>query len=148
MRILGIDHGDRHFGLALSDEGEVIASPRDVVQGEDEVFAAIETFVREEGVGMIVLGLPLNMDGSVGPRVKLGEAFADRLSQRFGLPIEFWDERLTTLQAEEALRASGLSARKRKERVDKVAAQILLQSFLNARSRPSEGLGESPDDAR
>jgi putative Holliday junction resolvase len=134
VRILGIDHGDRHFGLALSDEGEIIASPREVLHGEESVFAAVEVLIRDEEIGLIVLGLPLNMDGTAGPRVQIVEAFGDRLVERFGLPVEYWDERLTTLQAEQALRASGLSARKRREKVDKVAAQIFLQSFLDARS--------------
>lgn len=138
MRIVGIDHGDRHFGLALSDEDEFIATPHDVLHGEQEVIDEIEALIQDEGVGLIVVGLPLNMDGSIGPRARKVEAFCDRLSARFGLPIELWDERLTTLQAEQALRASGLSARKRRDRVDKVAAQILLQSFLDSRSESSD----------
>jgi putative Holliday junction resolvase len=142
-RILGIDHGDRRFGVAISDAGGTFASPREVVEGEEALWRALERLIAEEAVERIVLGLPLNMDGSLGPRARKVLAFKERLERRLRLPVDTWDERLSSFQAENLLRAAGVRGRSRARRVDKVAAQIVLQSYLDHRRRPSGPGGEA-----
>lgn len=130
-RILGIDFGDRWIGLALSDPGGIIASPLDVLDGEAALRDALGRLVREKEIERLVVGLPVNMDGTLGPRAKRTLLFKERLEKEWSLPVDTWDERLTTIQAENALRQGTLSGAKRRMRVDKVAAQILLQSYLD-----------------
>ena len=130
-RILGIDYGTKRIGLALSDDGQILASPLTVVHGERELHNEIERLFRSESIERFVVGLPLNMNGSIGPKAQEVLAFKARLEKRFGLPVDTSDERLSTIQAEGALREAGLSFRKRAQRIDKVAAQILLQAYLD-----------------
>ena len=130
-RIVGIDYGDRWSGLALSDPTRILAWPLKVVDGEAALFAELRVLLKEEGVDLIVIGLPLNMDGTVGPRARQVIQLKEKLERELGVPVEAWDERLTTFQAHAALTEGGLSGRKRADRVDKVAAQILLQSYLD-----------------
>ncbi len=139
-RILAIDYGTRRFGLALSDPLASIALPLEVVEGEEALYSFLDDLLEEKEVELLVLGLPRNMNGSLGPKAKEVLKFKDRLAARIHRPIELWDERLTTVEAEEVLRAGGLSLKKRREKVDKVAAQILLKSFLDSRNMrlPSE----------
>ncbi len=132
MRILAIDHGDRRFGLAITDPDGVIALPLDVVHGEDALLEMLPELIADREVERILVGMPLNMDGTVGPRARKVVAFCERLGDLLGLPVVTWDERLTTFQAEEMLRETGGSPRKRRERVDAVAAQVLLQSWVDA----------------
>jgi putative Holliday junction resolvase len=131
-RVLGIDYGEKRIGLALSDPTGSLARALEVVEGEDALWGVLERLGRDEDVDRIVLGLPRNMDGSVGRKAREVMEFKERLERRAGLPVETWDERLTTVEAERYLRAGGIGPRKRGRRVDKVAAQILLQSFLDA----------------
>lgn len=91
----------------------------------------LKRLLAEEDVERLVVGLPLNMDGSVGPKAKAVLAFKERLEKEWGVPVDTWDERLTTAQAHAAMRQAGLSGRQRTQRVDAVAAQILLQSYLD-----------------
>jgi putative Holliday junction resolvase len=141
-RVLGIDFGDRRSGVALSDPGGVVALPRGTVEGEKALCDAVAGLVRDEGVELVVVGLPRNMDGSVGRKAEGVLAFVERLRARLGdVPIETWDERLTTVQAERELRSGGVGFHGRRERIDRVAAQILLQSYLDAR-RAREGRAE------
>lgn len=133
-RVLGIDFGDRRFGLALSDPTRTICRPFEVVEGEKNVLARVAALIGEEGIDQIVVGLPKNMDGSIGPKARTVLAFVERLEGAVPVPVETLDERLTTVEAERSLAASGLSRDARKRRVDAVAAQILLQSWL-ARNR-------------
>ncbi len=130
-RILGIDYGTKRIGLALSDEGQILASPLTVVHGESALYRELERLCAEESVERLVVGLPLNMNGTIGPKAKEVLAFKERLEKRFGLPVDTSDERLSTVQAESALREAGLSFRKRAQKIDKVAAQILLQAYLD-----------------
>jgi len=146
-RRIGIDYGDRWFGLAMSDPTETIARPLEVVRGEEELWRRLEQLRREEDIAGFVLGLPLNMDGSVGPKARQVLVFKERLAERTGLPVEVWDERLTTVQAERSLREAGASRSRRRRDVDRVAAQILLQSFLDRQSRSGgdpAGLADGP----
>jgi putative Holliday junction resolvase len=130
-KLLGLDHGDKRFGIALSDAGKVIATPRRVVEGVAALWDAIGSLVEEEDIEAIVLGLPLNMDGSEGPRARKVIEFSRELEKRTGLHVYFWDERLSSFEAESALSEAGVYGRRRKSKVDMVAAQIILQGYLN-----------------
>lgn len=132
MRVLGIDYGTKRHGLAVSDPMGYTAQPGGLVErrgtdGLDEIAAVIE----EKEVEQIVLGLPLNMDSTPGDHHDEVLEFGEKLKERFGLPVETIDERLTTVQAERALQ--GLSRKKRKARVDQMAAQLILQAWLDSR---------------
>jgi len=138
MRILGIDYGDRRIGLALSDDGEKIATGLPTLERKGasvDLTEALSRVCREQGVARIVVGVPVNMDGSHGPRARLSVEFAQRLRESLGIEVETWDERLTTAQAERLMLAADLSREKRKQRRDRLAAQLLLQSYLDARAR-------------
>ena len=130
-KLLGLDHGDKRFGIALSDAGKVIATPRLVVEGEDALWKTLDSLVGEEEVEAVVIGLPLNMDGSEGPRARKVMEFSELLSEKTGLPVHFQDERLSSFEAENALLEAGVHGSRRKSRVDMVAAQIILQGYLN-----------------
>ena len=132
MRILAIDHGERRFGLAISDVTGMIARPLEVVEGEDSALRRVDEIVDADAVERIVVGFPLDMDGGEGTKAQVVKEFKKRLEARVGIPVRLWDERLTTVQAERILRDSGLSAGKRRARVDMVAAQIILQSYLDS----------------
>lgn len=113
----------------------MFASPLSVVEGEDPLRKTLTKLFAEEEIEAIVLGVPLNKDGSSGSKAKQVEAFKERLEREFSKPVHLWDERYTTAQADGLLRRAGLSARDRASKIDKVAAQILLQSFLDHRRR-------------
>jgi putative Holliday junction resolvase len=143
MRVLGLDLGTRTIGLALSDVGRQIATPYETVK-RTKLKADIErirAIVAKEGVGGLVLGLPLNMDGSEGPRCQATRQFAADLGKAIDLPICFWDERLSTFAAENLLIEGGMSRRKRRQVIDKVAAAVILQGCLDhvVRRRPTPG---------
>jgi len=141
MRILGIDYGDRRIGLAISDSGEMIAAGLPTLSRTGpsaDVTEALRRLCREQGVERIVVGVPVNMDGSQGPRARLSIEFAQRLGQALGIEAETWDERLTTVQAERLMLGADLSREKRKQRRDRIAAQLLLQSYLDARRRKKQ----------
>lgn len=133
-RLLGVDYGDRRVGFALSDPLGIIATPKEVVVVEAPEHAANETVKRAEswGAAGIVVGLPLNMDGTRGPAVQKVEAYVAHLRTRCALPVHLWDERLTSKSAQDALRESGVKERNQRGLVDKIAAQILLQGYLDA----------------
>jgi putative Holliday junction resolvase len=139
VRTLGVDFGGKWFGIALSDAGGTMAYPLEVVRGEEETLRRLPEIIQEKDVGRVVLGLPRNMDGSLGPKAREVLRFADVLRRRLGLPVETWDERLTTLQAERSLREAGVPPRRWGERVNQMAAQILLQSYLDARRTQAAG---------
>jgi putative Holliday junction resolvase len=141
VRALGIDPGSKRIGLAISDRSGTIASPLTVLarsrsRGQDD--AEIARIVREKEVDVVVIGLPVNMDGSHGASAKAAIADARRLATVVDVPIELHDERRTTVSAERSMRDAGLDGVARRQRVDKVAAAIMLQSWLDAqaRSRP------------
>ena len=136
-RLLGLDIGDRRIGLALSDETELIASPHSVYQrigwGPDSLYFL--SLAQELNVAYIVAGLPLNMDGSMGSQAQKAQDFCAQLEQK-GLKVEYIDERLTTKSAEMALIEGGMRRQDRKDTVDKVAAALILQSYLDMKRRP------------
>ncbi|MEA3489570.1 MAG: Holliday junction resolvase RuvX [Candidatus Omnitrophota bacterium] len=135
MRIMGLDIGTKNIGVAVSDETGTIAQGREVVRrtSEDSAITRIERIVEEYGVAEIVLGLPINMNGTVGERAEDSMKFAKKLEKRTGLPVKLWDERLSTREMENIMIKASVRRSRRKEVVDKLAAQIILQSYLESR---------------
>ncbi len=134
MRYLAIDYGSKRTGLAICDPAEMIASPLAVIEGQKKLLGKIADAVRNENVGAVVLGLPLNMDDSQGPAAKLVFEFAEQLKKLLDVPIYFQDERLSSFGAEEKLSAAELTRGGKKKRLDAVAAAEILQSFLDSRN--------------
>ena len=143
MRYLAIDYGTRRTGLAICDPGETIVSPLTVLQSRESLPEKIAQIVETENVGAIVLGLPLNMDGSEGPQTQLVLKFADRLQSRFSIPIYLQDERLSSFGAEEKLARANLTRGKMKERLDAVAAAEILEAFLEQKRPPTNTTPDS-----
>ena len=133
IRVLGLDVGDRRIGVALSDPLGFSAQPLTVVErtGSVEDIEVVRTLVEGHQVSIVVVGLPLTMRGEHGPQARKVTAFAQRLRQRVSVPVEFMDERLTTVQGQRAMLATDTSRRKRKQTIDVVAAQLILQQFLD-----------------
>ena len=136
MRYLAIDHGVKRIGLAICDADEVIASPLCVLRGPKNALAKIAQIVLDEEVGAIVLGLPLNMDGSEGSQAKKARVFGQQLRQHVQIPVYLHDERLSSFGAREKLESTGLPRTKRRGLIDAVAAAEILRSFLDQRPRP------------
>lgn len=137
MRILGLDYGDRKIGVAISDAFGWTAQGVEVIDRKrtKDVDARIVELIRELEVTEIVVGLPKNMNGSVGPRGQLSMEFAESLKESVQLPVHLWDERLTTVSAERTLIEADVSRKKRKLVVDKMAASLILQNYLDAKSK-------------
>jgi len=135
MKILGVDYGKARIGLALSEEEGKIAFGRGVIlrKNLDDDLKQIKELVEEENVAEIVVGLPLKLNGSKAFQAGEAEKFAGKLKERIGLPVKLWDERLSSVQAERILLQADLRRKKRKKIIDKVAAQIILQSYLDAK---------------
>jgi putative Holliday junction resolvase len=133
-RLLGVDYGTVRVGLAVSDAGRLLASPLATYRRRtpEEDAAYFRDLVEREEIGQIVVGLPVHCDGREGVKAVEARAFGEWLAGATGLPVLFWDERFTTAQAESALWEAGLTHKQSKERRDRVAAQILLQSYLDA----------------
>ena len=132
MKIMAVDYGDARTGLAVCDRTEFLASPIGIIE-EKSLAKVAEKIVyasREYEVGMIVIGLPKNMDGSEGPRAELCRAFARQLEVLSGLPVHLWDERRTTVTAAGILSANSTFGADRKARLDSVSAAVILESFL------------------
>jgi putative Holliday junction resolvase len=134
--VLGIDAGERRVGVALSDERRLLASPLTVLdraRGLAPVLDALTELTQREGVAEIVIGLPLNADGSEGRQARRAQDFARVASRVIGLPVQLWDERLSTQEAERILRAQGRNLRRVRERgeIDAVAAAVILQDYLD-----------------
>lgn len=134
QRLLGLDLGEKTIGMALSDSGFVIASPVGTIRRRKftEDAAELLRLVDDRNVGGLVIGLPINMDGTEGPRCQSSRQFAANLSALRDLPIAFWDERLSTSAVERAMIAADLSRKKRAKRVDTAAAAYILQGALDA----------------
>lgn len=137
MRIIGLDYGTKTVGVAMSDEGGIIASPVETIERKQanklrQTYARIEQIVVENNVGLIVLGNPKNMNNTEGERVEDTLKFKEDLERRTGLTVELMDERLTTAEANRILEATGVAHSARKEHIDKMAAAIILQSYLDS----------------
>ena len=130
---MGIDYGDKRIGVALSDLLCIISSPYEVFinKGEEESLKHLDKIIKDNDVDEIAMGLPLNMDGSEGERARLHREFGQKLSDFSGVTVHFVDERLTSAEAEEILISSGVRREKRKELIDKLSAQIILQTFID-----------------
>lgn len=137
MRILAIDYGDARIGLALSDESETLASPLSTYASVSmrKDIDHIAALAKEKNAGRIVLGLPVNMDGSEGERAQKTRSFGTVLARVSGLEVVYKDERLTTVSAEKTLIECNVRREKRKQVIDTLSAQIILQSYLDAQQR-------------
>ncbi len=142
-RTLGVDYGERRVGLAISDELGIMALPLDIlpVQSSKHMIRDVLRLCQEKQVAVIVVGLPLNMDGSRGPAVEAVERFVNELRRQGDLPVEVWDERMSSRQVERMLIDSDVSRSRRKGLVDKLAAQVILQSYLDAHIPKTENPG-------
>ena len=139
-RVLGLDLGDARIGVAVSDDDRRLAVALGTVhvgQPPGEL-RAIADLVREHDATLVVIGLPLSMDGSSGTRAGHAEAFGDALRAALTVPIDFQDERLSTVEADRRLREAGVDGRGRRRAVDAAAAQVLLQAWLDARRSVTE----------
>lgn len=137
MRVLGLDVGERRIGIALSDSLGITAQRLPVLERRSAAddLTALKALVTAHDVRLIVMGLPLTMQGDRGPSAKRVEAFAQRLQRVAHVPVQLLDERLTTKQGERILLAMDVSRRKRKQRIDTIAAQLILQQYLDAQRR-------------
>jgi len=132
MRILGLDIGTKRMGVAMSDELGITAQPFETIEASS--LARIVDIVSEYNVQELVVGLPLNMNGSKGPKAKEAIQFVESLKEKISIPIKMWDERLTTMAVEKELISHDVSRRKRRKSVDKLAAQLILQSYLDSKA--------------
>lgn len=136
MRIMGLDFGSKTVGVAVSDPTGLIATGLEIVRREREdklrqTLARIEALIVEYEVGKIVLGYPKNMNDTLGERVEKTLAFKEMLERRTGLEVVLWDERLTTVEADEVMMEAGIRREDRKKYVDKIAAAFILQGYLD-----------------
>jgi putative Holliday junction resolvase len=146
MRILGIDYGRVRLGLALSDPDGILASPLPTLprsRRASDDFHRIAGLAREHGVARIVVGLPLLMDGTSGTMANEAKTFADQVALHSRLPVDLFDERLTSSEAERAMLEGDLSRERRKELRDGLAAVLVLQAYLGAQERAPAPNGES-----
>ena len=136
LRALGIDHGDARIGLAVSDELGMLAHPLETIHLREitDPVAHIAAIVARDRIGMIVLGLPRNMDGSYGPAAEKVRAFAEKLRAACPCNLKLWDERLTTVAAQRSLHEAGRNAKNSREVIDQVAAQMILQGWLDSQA--------------
>jgi len=139
--LMGLDLGTKTIGVAISDRLQTVATPRETIKrkkfGIDA--DAIDRLIADNQIAGIVLGLPMNMDGSEGPRAQSTRAFARNLTARIAVPIFFWDERLSTVAAERALLEADMSRKKRADVIDNVAASYILQGVLDRLSHIRRG---------
>jgi putative holliday junction resolvase len=135
-RVLALDLGKKRIGMALSDELGVTAQGLETLERTNirEDLARISQLAAEKRVSLILMGNPLHMNGREGRQAEYARDFGERLRAASGIPVEFWDERLTTVAAQRVLRESGISIEKRARAVDRLAAVILLESYLDSRN--------------
>lgn len=143
MRIMGLDFGSKTVGVAISDPLLITAQGIEIIRRKDEnklrqTLARIEELIVQYEVAEIVLGFPKNMNDTIGERAELSLEFKDKLERRTGLPVTMWDERLTTVAADRAMMEAGIRRENRKEHVDRIAAVLILQGFLDRRSMEKE----------
>lgn len=139
MRTIGLDYGTKTVGVAISDENGIIAQPLVTIERTHanklrQTYAAIEKIIVENDVDTIVLGLPKNMNNTEGERVEDTKAFKENLERRTALPVIFVDERLTTMEADRILEETGVASKNKKQYIDKMAAAIILQNYLDMKA--------------
>lgn len=150
MRIMGLDFGSKTVGVAVSDELLVTAQGVEIIRRQEanklrRTLARIEELIVEYGVEEIVLGLPKNMNATEGERAELTREFQEKLERRTGLPVTLWDERLTTVAADRAMMEAGIRRENRKDYVDKIAAALILQGYLDNRSFRAKNAAEADE---
>ncbi|MFC1953190.1 Holliday junction resolvase RuvX [Chloroflexota bacterium] len=130
---MGLDIGDKRIGVALSDPGSILASPYAIIERKDEIqdIGAIIDIVNRQGVGLIIAGLPLSMDGGIGHQAAKIKDFVDTLANRTQVPVDYRDESLTTVEARRIMLKSRSKKNRQKSRDDSVAAAVLLQGYLD-----------------
>jgi putative Holliday junction resolvase len=135
-RALGIDHGDARIGVAISDDLGMLAHPLETIHIKEvaDPVARIAELVASKDIGQIVLGLPRNMDGSYGPASEKVRAFGEKLREACGCPVKLWDERLTSVAAQRSLHEAGRKVKDSREVIDQVAAQLILQGWLDSQA--------------
>jgi putative Holliday junction resolvase len=137
MKILGLDLGSKTLGIAISDPSEILACGVDTFQFPENNFLLpldyIQHFIDNNKVGLVVLGYPKNMNGSIGSQGKVSEDFREALKAKVSVPIVLWDERLTSRMVNSVMISANVSRNKRKEQVDRLAATVILQSYLDSR---------------
>lgn len=143
MRIMGLDFGAKTVGVAISDPLLVTAQGIEIIRRKEEnklrqTLARLEALIEEYQVEEIVLGLPKNMNDTLGPRVEITLDFKDKLERRTGLTVHTWDERLTTVAADKAMMEAGIRRENRRDYVDQIAAVLILQGFLDCRRMKQE----------
>ena len=132
MKIMAVDFGDSRTGLAVCDKMELLASPLCVVEEKDfdNCILKVSELVKENKIEKIIVGYPVNMNGTVGERADRCKLFADTLAEKVGIPVEMWDERCTTVSAHNYLNQTNTRGKKRKAIIDAVAATIILENYL------------------
>lgn len=148
VRVMGLDVGEKTIGVALSDELGMTAQPYQTIKrrGETQDLRAIRSILEERGVSAVIVGLPKNMDGTLGVQAHRVVAFARKIQSELNVPVVHWDERLSTVAAERVLIQADMSRAKRKKHVDKLAAALILQGYLDsgsASAAPSQPAGAS-----
>lgn len=138
MRIMGLDFGSKTVGVAISDALLITAQGIEIIRRKEEnklrqTMARIEELIEEYEVEELVIGLPKNMNDTEGVRVELTKEFGEKLGRRTGLPVSYWDERLTTVAADKAMMEAGVRRENRKDYVDMIAATLILQGYLDCR---------------
>ena len=133
MRIMAIDYGDARTGVALSDPTGFLAGQTFLIKSrkQEVVLEELAALVQRQGAQELVMGYPRNMDGTLGPRAEKYAAFARRLEEATGLPVALWDERRTTVDAHRILGEQGVRAKNRKDKIDSVAAPLMLEGYLD-----------------
>ena len=135
-RILGLDFGEKRIGVSISDPLRITAQPLSTIQyfSEQNLWEKIDQFWNKYDIEKVVVGLPLNMNGCFGPSAEKAKKFGDEIKSRFQIEVEFWDERLTSSEAEKTIQQFGKKPSKRKEQIDKIASVLILQGFLDSKS--------------
>lgn len=137
QRLMGLDYGDKTIGIALSDELGWTAQGLEVIRRTtlERDFARIREIIDQYSVGELVVGLPKNMNNTIGPRGEICIEFAQSLQQALQMPVHLWDERLTTASAQRTLLEADVSRKKRKQVIDKMAAALILQGYMDSKSK-------------
>ncbi len=146
-RIMGIDYGEKRIGIALSDPTGTVSTPCKVIDANNarKAVAEIVELGVDRGVTLFVLGLPLRLDGGAGPAAEKAQAFGEKLRAATDMPVVLWDERMSTVTAEHALIEGGARRAKRKQVIDKLAAQIILQHYLDSQAGLPIQSGKAPE---
>ena len=139
MRIMALDVGDRRIGVATSDELEIVATPREVLRRDGREMERLAEWVKTEEIGLVVVGMPFNAAGERGPQAQKVMRFIELLRPRLDVPIEEWSEELSTWEAETMLIEAGRRREQRRQVVDKLAASVILRSYLDHRRGSETG---------